>query len=122
MCPAAVIAGSKPSLASSTLSRQSLGPGVLRRMISSRDRRSFLRWLAVSVVACCVQVPASGARADTAAYRLGTGDKVRVTVYNEKDLSGDFDVNDQGLIALPLLGQVQVRGLTISEAQELITE
>jgi protein involved in polysaccharide export with SLBB domain len=27
-----------------------------------------------------------------------------VTVFSEKDLSGDFDVNDQGVIALPLIG------------------
>lgn len=67
-------------------------------------------------------LPARPAGAETAAYRLGTGDKVRVTVFNEKDLSGDFDVNDQGLIALPLIGQVQVGGLTLSQAQQLITE
>jgi len=91
-------------------------------MIGSRGRRSFLQWLASGLIACCAHLPAGVAAAETAAYRLGTGDKVRVTVYNEKDLSGDFDVNDQGLIALPLLGQVQVRGLTISEAQELITD
>jgi protein involved in polysaccharide export with SLBB domain len=91
-------------------------------MIGSRGRRAFLRLLAIALVAAILELPTVGAAADTAAYRLGTGDKVRVTVYNEKDLSGDFDVNDQGLIALPLLGQVQVRGMTISEAQDLITE
>jgi polysaccharide export outer membrane protein len=64
----------------------------------------------------------SCAQADVAGYRLGTGDKLRVTVFNEKDLSGDFDVNDQGLVALPLIGQVKVGGLTISEAQDLITQ
>ena len=60
--------------------------------------------------------------ADAPAYRLGSGDKVRVTVFNEKDLSGDFDVNDQGLVALPLIGQVKVGGLTLSEAENLITQ
>lgn len=62
------------------------------------------------------------AAADTPAYRLGSGDKVRVTVFNEKDLSGDFDVNDQGLVALPLIGQVKVGGLSQSEAESLITQ
>jgi len=60
--------------------------------------------------------------ADVAGYRLGSGDKLRVTVFNEKDLSGDFDVNDQGLVSLPLIGQVKVGGLTINEAQDLITQ
>jgi polysaccharide export outer membrane protein len=56
------------------------------------------------------------------AYRLGAGDKLRVTVFNETDLSGDFDVNDQGEIGLPLIGQVPVAGKTLGEAQELVTE
>ncbi|MGE5538420.1 MAG: polysaccharide biosynthesis/export family protein [Gemmatimonas sp.] len=58
---------------------------------------------------------------DNAAYKLGTGDKVRVTVFNEPDLSGDFDVNDRGLLALPLIGNVEVQGKTLSEVQALVT-
>jgi len=73
------------------------------------------------LVAICGLLP-SWAEADVAGYRLGTGDKLRVTVFNEKDLSGDFDVNDQGIVALPLIGQVKVGGLTINEAQDLITQ
>lgn len=62
------------------------------------------------------------AAADAPAYKLGPGDKVRVTVFNEKDLSGDFDVNDQGEIALPLIGQVKVLGHSISEVESTITQ
>lgn len=54
------------------------------------------------------------------AYKLGPGDKVHVTVFGEDDLSGDFDVSDQGALALPLIGQVSVGGKTISEAESLI--
>jgi protein involved in polysaccharide export with SLBB domain len=68
------------------------------------------------------QVPGSGYSADSVAYKLGTGDKVRITIFNEKDLSGDFDVNDQGVVALPLIGQVSLVGKTISEAEAFITE
>jgi len=67
-------------------------------------------------------LPSPWAQAQVTGYRLGSGDKLRVTVYNEKDLSGDFEVNDQGLVALPLIGPVKVGGLTISEAQDLITQ
>ena len=56
------------------------------------------------------------------AYTLGSGDKVRVTVYDEKDLSGEFDVNDQGVVSLPLIGPVQVGGKTLSEVGETITK
>jgi protein involved in polysaccharide export with SLBB domain len=67
-----------------------------------------------------VQSSAAVMAADAPAYKLGTGDKVRVTVFNEKDLSGDFDVNDQGVIALPLIGQVPVRGKSLSEVETTI--
>jgi protein involved in polysaccharide export with SLBB domain len=60
--------------------------------------------------------------ADTPAYKLGPGDKVKVTVFNEPDLSGEFDVSGQGQLALPLIGQVNVGGKTLDELQALITE
>jgi polysaccharide export outer membrane protein len=59
---------------------------------------------------------------DVAAYRLGVGDKVHITVYNEPDLTGDYDVNDQGIVSLPLIGQVHVAGMTLSQAQDDITQ
>ncbi|HTS93194.1 MAG TPA: polysaccharide biosynthesis/export family protein [Stellaceae bacterium] len=80
------------------------------------------RWLVAMLLVGFCGLRAPRAQAQVAGYRLGSGDKLRVTVFNEKDLSGDFDVNDQGLVALPLIGQVKVGGLTISEAQDLITQ
>jgi polysaccharide export outer membrane protein len=60
--------------------------------------------------------------ADDHAYRLGSGDKVRVTVYNEPDLSGDFEVSGQGDLALPLIGQVHVAERSISEVESIVTQ
>jgi polysaccharide export outer membrane protein len=48
-------------------------------------------------------------------YRLGTGDKVRVTVYGEPDLSGEFQVDGSGFVRLPLVGQVVASGHTLRE-------
>ena len=48
-------------------------------------------------------------------YRLGSGDKLRVIVYGEQDLSGEFDVTGTGKVSLPLIGQVQATGLTLEE-------
>jgi len=59
---------------------------------------------------------------DAAAYKLGVGDKVHITVFNEPDLTGDFDVNDQGIVSLPLIGQLHIAGMTLSQAQDFITE
>jgi len=55
-------------------------------------------------------------------YRLGTGDKIRLTVYNEATLSGEFSLNDQGAVTLPLIGPVVLIGKTIAESEAMITE
>ena len=66
--------------------------------------------------------PPSARADDLTAYRLGAGDKLRVTIYNEEDLSGEFEINDQGAIALPLIGQIGINGKTTREAETLIAE
>jgi polysaccharide export outer membrane protein len=43
-------------------------------------------------------------------YKLGPGDKVHVTVYDEADLSGDFQVDSLGYVRLPLIGQIRAAG------------
>ncbi len=64
------------------------------------------------------QVAATATAADGAGdYRLGAGDKVRVIVFDEKDLSGEFVVGDSGNIDLPLIGSVKAQGSTVEEFQ-----
>src|SRR5690606_34900620 len=53
-------------------------------------------------------------------YRLGSQDKVTVTVYGEPDLSGDFELDGGGKMALPLLGEVRVGDMTLREAEQAI--
>lgn len=53
-------------------------------------------------------------------YRLGPADKVRVNVFGEEALTGEFLVGGSGRISLPLIGEIQAEGLTISELQENI--
>jgi protein involved in polysaccharide export with SLBB domain len=50
-----------------------------------------------------------------AEYRLGTGDALRIIVYGEENLTGPFVVGSQGVIAYPLVGEVQAAGLTVPE-------
>ncbi len=67
--------------------------------------------------------PPSGMPRDTVneSYRLGTGDKVKITVFGQTDLSGEFVVDDQGILQLPLIGQVKAAGLTIDDFQHAVT-
>jgi polysaccharide biosynthesis/export protein len=43
-------------------------------------------------------------------YRLGVGDKVRLTVFNEPTLSGEFSVSANGTLSLPLVGDIDAVG------------
>jgi polysaccharide export outer membrane protein len=76
------------------------------------------------LIAACSTAPANAgpqvASPATDSYRLGTGDEVKITVFDEKDLSGNFAVDGQGAITMSLIGSVTVRDLSLSESQKLI--
>ncbi len=54
-------------------------------------------------------------------YRMTPGDKVKVTVFNEADLTGEFQVNERGNVAFPLVGEVQAANATPDEFQQRLT-
>src|SRR5262245_14102789 len=56
----------------------------------------------------------------TAQYRLGPGDHVRVVVFNQPTMSGDFTIDGAGFIAMPLMGSVQCSEKTTRELEKLI--
>jgi polysaccharide export outer membrane protein len=83
--------------------------------------RIVFGFLLAMLMAACASVPTAGPAsgsgeryvASTAAledYKLGVGDKVRVTVFNEPTLSGEFSVGANGSLSLPLIGDVDVSG------------
>jgi protein involved in polysaccharide export with SLBB domain len=53
-------------------------------------------------------------------FALGTGDKVRIAVFGEPDLSVSEWVSARGTIPYPLLGELQVLGLTPSDLEHRI--
>lgn len=55
--------------------------------------------------------------ASNADYRLGSGDKVKVTVFGEADLGGDYQVDATGVIRMPMIGQVKAGGLTAHDVE-----
>jgi protein involved in polysaccharide export with SLBB domain len=55
-------------------------------------------------------------------YRLGPGDKLKITVFGNQDVSGEAVIDPQGKVAVPLLGQVQAGGQTVADVQKTITE
>ncbi len=55
-------------------------------------------------------------------YRLGAGDAIAVQVYQNPDLSLELRVSENGLIAYPLIGNVQLGGLSLTEAEKTIAD
>jgi polysaccharide export outer membrane protein len=63
-----------------------------------------------------------GAASAAAQYRLGAGDVLRINVYQSPDLSVETRVNEAGTISYPLLGRVQLGGLSIPDAEKRIAD
>jgi polysaccharide export outer membrane protein len=55
-------------------------------------------------------------------YRIQPMDTIQINVFNELDLSVKVRVSAQGTINYPLLGSVQVGGLTVTEAENLLKQ
>lgn len=55
-------------------------------------------------------------------YRLGAGDKLGVTVFNEKELSMELRLSDAGSFLYPFLGEVVAKNKTIGDLQAILTE
>jgi polysaccharide export outer membrane protein len=55
-------------------------------------------------------------------YRLDSGDRLRVTVFGQPDLSGEFSVDGAGVVAIPLMNPVPARGLSTVEFAEKVEE
>ena len=54
--------------------------------------------------------------------RLAPGDKVRVTVFGEDKLSGEYQIDNAGSLSLPLAGTIRGAGLTKTELEQSLTK
>src|SRR5215470_7332446 len=83
--------------------------------------QSQLRWGETGPAKLAAQLPANQiAPGQPADYRLGSGDRVRITVVGQQDLTGEYLVDSAGMIAFPLVGPMHAGGLTASELEKEI--
>ena len=54
-------------------------------------------------------------------YTLGAGDRVKVSVFAESDLSGEFEIGGDGTIVVPLIGNIPATGLSLRQLEQEIT-
>jgi protein involved in polysaccharide export with SLBB domain len=83
-----------------------------------------LAWLGLAtplgLTACADAPPLTTATPEV--YRVGAGDRLLITVFGEKDLSGEYMVDDTGAIAYPLVGALPVNNLTVRQVESGIAD
>ena len=62
------------------------------------------------------------ASAATPEYRLGSGDVIRINVYQNPDLTLETRIAETGVVSYPLLGSIRIGGLSVTGAEELIAD
>jgi polysaccharide biosynthesis/export protein len=77
------------------------------------QRFAVLLWLAVLL---------PGAALAQAREVLGEGDSVRITVFQNPDLTTETRISERGTITFPLIGEVSLSGLTPARAEARIAE
>jgi polysaccharide export outer membrane protein len=78
----------------------------------------------VVMTGLCFAPPATAqpAAAALTEYRLGAGDLVRISVYQNPDLSLETRIGEAGVVSYPLLGSIRIGGMTVSQAEKLLAD
>ena len=82
--------------------------------------------LATATLAGCAAPPAEGPAAPAprpvvnAPYRLASGDRLRVIVFGQADLTNSYSVDSSGAVSMPLIGRVPAQGLTTAELERTV--
>jgi protein involved in polysaccharide export with SLBB domain len=93
--------------------------------IGSLRRRGL--FLAILVLAACdsdstpiVPMAAAGGGSPGDSNKLGPNDRLRITVFGQPTLTGEYTLDGNGVLAFPLIGNVPANGSTTSELQQKI--
>lgn len=79
-------------------------------------------FLSVALTSCASYKPAPKVfhEATIQPYRLDSGDRLRITVFEQASLTNTYTVDQAGYIAFPLVGQVAARGATLTQLEGAI--
>jgi protein involved in polysaccharide export with SLBB domain len=67
-------------------------------------------------------IPTADSSGSTTQLRVAAGDKLRVTVFGEDKLSGEYQIDNAGALSLPLAGTITAAGLTKAELEQELTK
>nr|WP_245427754.1 polysaccharide biosynthesis/export family protein [Roseiarcus fermentans] len=55
-----------------------------------------------------------------APYRLASGDRLRILVFGQNDLTNSYNVDSSGAVSMPLIGRLPAQGLTTAELERMV--
>ncbi len=67
------------------------------------------------------QAPTLAPAASAATYVLGPNDRIRLKVYGEADITGEYEIDSTGNVSVPLAGHLKAAGLTTRQLERSIT-
>jgi polysaccharide export outer membrane protein len=89
--------------------------------------RVFAAILAIAALAGCAAPPREGVGETpapqavvSAPYHLAAGDRLRIIVFGQNDLTNTYSVDSSGAVSMPLIGRVPARGLTTAELEAAV--
>lgn len=118
-----------PAAARQLAARNIAARNIAARNIGARLLAPILLILSASLAGCAAgpvlpteAAPATVSMESADAYRLEPGNKVRVQVFNQTNLSGDFTLDPAGNISMPLIGNIPSAGITSRVLGERIAD
>jgi len=79
---------------------------------------------AIAGISAGVSVPASAqtppSTSSAASYILGPNDRIRLKVYGETDISGEYEIDNTGQVSIPLAGHIRAAGATTRQLEKSI--
>lgn len=95
---------------------------VFKRAVAVWTVAMTMAWSG-SVMAQAMPAPVPAAVvAPAAEYRLAAGDSVKITVFQNPDLSIETRISEAGSISFPLLGSVRLSGMTTAQAEKRLAD
>ncbi len=94
----------------------------MAKIVGKLSRFILLVVTGLALVSCATYKPVDEAfhEALNFPYVLDSGDRIRITVFGQTDLSNGYSVDKSGHIAFPLIGSVAARGQTPKQLEGII--
>jgi len=79
-------------------------------------------WVLYLLICSLFSFPVFADDDKNASYRLGSGDKLKITIFNQEDLNGEYTIDGAGNFSLPLVGTIAAKNLTLEELENKLKD